>query len=972
MIRVLYVDDEVSLLDVCREFIEVPGQIAMETALSAKEAFSALSRSDFDVVVSDYQMPDINGIELLKRLRSEFGHVPFILFTGRGREEVAIEALNSGADFYLQKGGDPSVQYGQLQKAIIHLAKSYETERSLIISQRRYSDLVERAKAIAVKVDQEMRITYVNPYGLRQLGWGDGLVGSNFAEWLEMARVEKSEPSRQTLDAMFAHREKGETFMHSFRTKDGEQRWVAWTCRFIRNDRGTGDEFLLFGTDITDAKRSESKLQRSMSLIKAAFDSTEEGMMVTSKDRKVTEYNQRFLDMWNVSQGMMESSSREDLLAFVGKQFSSPETFLPLIDDINAHPLQERRFVVELNDGRKYEGATKPVMLGTEVEGRFWSFRDVPQQSVMEREFKLREENMLGLVDNNKANMMIIDPSSGEIVYANKAAIDFYGYSGDRLTKMRLADITTMARERVAEELLLACNEKKQYFIFQHRLASGELRDVEVFCGPIEFEGRSLLFTLVHDISEMERTKRSVVESELRHNHVLNSLAIGIFVTDPSGRLVYTNRTVQELLRRTPDEMLGRSPIDMMAEEHRELGRSNLASRNKGGEGKVDYCFIRGDGTPVWVQTTVVPIFDKQVYSGTIASLVDISEQREDALMIRESEKKFRDIFNNMHDAVLIHEPGGKFYEVNDVACERFGYTREELLTMGPENLDTPDSISGVPEKTKNLMEKGSAIFESTHVTKDGRKIPTEINAIVIDRDRRPSILVVCRDITERKIADERLERATEKLKILNSITRHDIMNQLMVLQGNLEIVMSRENDRAVSERMNKVARSAETIGSQLLFAKDYQEMGTTTPQWQNIGQLIARLPDVKELSDLEVDRSLDRLEVYADPMLVKVFHNIMEDSLKYADRPVKVRIGCRKGKKSLVLVYEDEGQGIPFAEKAKIFDMGFGRGTGLGLHLSMEILSITDIRISETGEPGKGVRFEMEVPEGRYRFAKG
>jgi signal transduction histidine kinase len=233
----------------------------------------------------------------------------------------------------------------------------------------------------------------------------------------------------------------------------------------------------------------------------------------------------------------------------------------------------------------------------------------------------------------------------------------------------------------------------------------------------------------------------------------------------------------------------------------------------------------------------------------------------------------------------------------------------------------------------------------------------------------KPAILVVCRDITERKIADERLGRANEKLKILNGITRHDIMNQLMVLKGNLELAKSLVNDRGISVRMEKIERSADIINSQLMFAKDYQEMGTGTPQWQNVGQLIAQLPDLKEVSHLDLEPRLDGLEVYADPMLGKVFHNILEDSLKYADKPTRIKIGCRMRKSSLVLFYEDEGPGIPLEEKVKIFDMGYGKGTGLGLHLSMEILSITELKITECGEPGIGVRFEIEVPEDKFCF---
>jgi PAS domain S-box-containing protein len=968
LIKVLYVDDEPLLLDICREFVQIPGDIEMDAVPSVEEAEKAIASTEYDVIVSDYQMPGISGIEFLRRLRSSYGHIPFILFTGRGREEVAIEALNCGADFYLQKGGDPSVQYGQLQNAILQLARSHINERSLALSQRRYKDLMEEINAIAVKLDPEMRITYVNPYGLRQLGWGKELVGSIFVEWLDKARFGQDAQPKKIFQQMFAHRDRGETFTHSFRTKDGEKRWVAWSCRFVRNERDLVEEVLLFGTDVTEAKQNEAKLQRSLSLIKAAFDSSEEGILVTDMDRRATEFNQRFIEMWGVRPGA-EPMTLGTLMGLVADQVREPELFVSFVEDIFAHPLDEKRWTIEFIDGRRFDACSKPVMLGTEVGGRFWSFTDVTIQSLREMEFRIREENILGLLDNNKAIMMLIDPMKGDIIYANKAATDFYGYEPERLLEMRISDINTLDPRIVAEKLRSAHSEKRQYFTFQHRLANRELRDVEVFSGPVDFEGRSLLFSIVHDISEMERTKTLAGKSELRHNRILNSLAIGILVSDETGKIVYANDTVQGLLRRRPEQIIGLMPEDLVADEYRETVQSNYLARTKGEKGRVEYRFKRGDGSSIWVQVTAVPLFDNGIYGGTIASIVDITEQRRDAELIRESEKKFREIFNNMHDAVMIHEPDGTFSEVNDLACERFGYSREELLRMKPEDLDVPERAAEIPEKKRMLLEKGEAIFESVHVAKDGRTIPSEINATVIEYNHRPAILVVCRDITERKNADTRLERATEKLKILNSITRHDIMNQLMVLQGNVALAKASFKDDVTTERLGKIGRSAEIINSQLQFAKDYQEMGTATPKWQNVAQVIYELPDVREISDLDLDQRLESLQIYADPMLGKVFHNIMEDTVKYADRPLKVRFGFEMKGPSLVLVYEDVGPGIPAEEKERIFEMGFGTGTGLGLHLSREILSITEIGIRETGAPGKGVRFEMKVPEGRFRF---
>lgn len=969
MIKVLYVDDEPSLLDLCREFVEVSGQIEMDTALSVHEAEREMARTDYGVVISGYRLPDANGIDLLKRIRSRPGHIPFILLASHDQPGVTDEAMDCGADLCLQKEGDPSIQFGRLRNAIRQMAGNHVTERPIALFHRKDIDPMDEINAIAIRLDREMRVTYVNPYGLRQLGWGEALVGTSFLEWLDRARSGKDEHPRHIFQIMFAKHGEAQTLAHSFRTREGEKRWVQWTCSLVRNEQETVEEIQLFGTDVTDAKRNEAKLQRSLSLIKAAFDSSEEGIMVTGMDRKVTESNQRFLDMWGLAEGALDAGIGSSLMARIADQVRAPDQFISSIHELYEHPLDEKRWTVDLLDGRIFEASAKPVMLGTEVVGRFWSFMDYTVQSLMEREFRIREKNIIGLLDNNKANMLIIEPKNGDIVYANRAAIDFYGYGRDRFMAMRITDINTLDPSMVAEKLRSAHAEKRQYFIFQHRMASGEVRDVEVFSGPIEFEGRSLLFSIVHDISDMERTKRLVEESELRHNRVLNSLAVGILVSDASNRIIYANKTVQELLRMKSEELVGLSPIDLIADEHKELARSNYAARVKGERGKADYRFVRGDGTVIWVQITAEPLFEGGVFGGTIASIVDISERRRDAEIIEESERKFRDIFNNMQDAVMIHEPDGPFFEVNDLACERFGYSREEMCGMRPEDLDVLGSVKDIPEKKRRVVEKGCAVFESSHMTKDGRIVPSEISAKLIDYQGRPAILVVCRDITERKIADMRLERATEKLKILNSITRHDILNQLLVLQGNLTLARSSDEGSAIAERLERIGMSANVINSQLQFAKDYQEMGTALPLWQNVAHIIQQLPDVREIAELETDGRLERLQVYADPMLGKVFHNIMEDTVKYARRPLIVRIGFEMKGNSMVLVYEDQGPGIMRGEKERIFEMGFGKGTGLGLHLSREILSITDIEIKETGEPGKGVRFEITVPEGRFRF---
>lgn len=116
--HVLCVDDEATLLDICTVFLEKSGEFVVTTALSASDGLQLLEKSHFDAIISDYQMPGTDGIQFLVEVRKRLGEIPFILFTGRGREEVVILAIDNGADFYVQKGGETKAQFAELAHKI--------------------------------------------------------------------------------------------------------------------------------------------------------------------------------------------------------------------------------------------------------------------------------------------------------------------------------------------------------------------------------------------------------------------------------------------------------------------------------------------------------------------------------------------------------------------------------------------------------------------------------------------------------------------------------------------------------------------------------------------------------------------------------------------------------------------------------------------------------------------------------------
>jgi signal transduction histidine kinase len=216
------------------------------------------------------------------------------------------------------------------------------------------------------------------------------------------------------------------------------------------------------------------------------------------------------------------------------------------------------------------------------------------------------------------------------------------------------------------------------------------------------------------------------------------------------------------------------------------------------------------------------------------------------------------------------------------------------------------------------------------------------------------------------------LREANKKLNLLSSITRHDIRNQLLSLTAYLELSKETLGDAVrTSEYILKEERAANAIERQIIFTKEYQDLGVSAPIWQNLSACLKSATAVLPLRDIRIFSEIENLEIYADPLFEKVFYNLIDNALRYGGPAMtSMRFGHQVSGQNLVITVEDDGNGISAEEKKRLFERGFGHNTGLGLFLSREILSITGIAITETGEMGKGARFEIFVPGGAWRHS--
>ena len=587
MITLLYVDDEPDLLDLCKLFLEREGEFSVVTVTSATSALQLIKERPFDAIISDYQMPLMDGIEFLKKVRMDFKDIPFILFTGRGREEVVIEAINCGADFYLQKGGAPRAQFSELSHKI--------------------------RQAIRTKqVEQELR------------------------------------------------------------------------------------------------------------MMKFTVSNAAEGILWINLIGGITFFNDTICTM----------------LGYTREEFA-----LLTISDINPHFIENHL-------------------------GPLWS--------------RVRERKYLTVEDTN-------------------------------------------------------------------RKKDGSIIPVEILLNYVEFGPNAYVFAFVRDITDRKRAEDELKSAYEKNKGLMDHANDAIFIADAkSGMLLDANTKAQELIGRT---------------------------------------------------------------------LAEVQLMHEGELHPKEEEEKYRAYFK------------------------------------------------------KHAMD-GGGLQEEIVIDKIGNHIPVIVSATILDLGGRRCMMGIFHNISDIKKAQDALQLANKKLNLLAEITRHDIRNKLTVLGGYLELFTDHPPEPLHSMYLTKLKSAVKMIAANIDFTKLYQDLGVVAPVWHDVSNTFFKACTHIDIKKIRFESDADGVEIFADPLLERVFYNIVANSVEHGNRVSVVRLSSLEVPDGLLIRIDDDGIGIPSHDKETIFQRGFGKNTGLGLFLSREILSITNITIKESGEFQHGARLEMFVPKGVYRFS--
>ncbi|RZN45181.1 PAS domain S-box protein [archaeon] len=303
-IKILLVDDDEDLLTIAKHLLEKDEPcLSIDVAKDGEAAYALFMKHGYEAVVSDYQMPKMDGLELLRRIRENDAEMPFILFTGKGREEVAIEALNHGANRYIQKKGDPSTQYALLKDAIVKEVRSKRAHEALRESEHKFRTFTELAP-VAIMIHMDERWVYVNPAAKRLIGRPENdIVGSSI--WDIVHPDHRRLIERRRDDWLCGKPEKDEVELKIICGQ--EIKWAGMKVRPITY--GDKKAFLVVAIEITERKRAEKALKESENRFQRLIDQAPMGIVRVDLNENIVEANRAMNDLLGYGPGEIQKKN---------------------------------------------------------------------------------------------------------------------------------------------------------------------------------------------------------------------------------------------------------------------------------------------------------------------------------------------------------------------------------------------------------------------------------------------------------------------------------------------------------------------------------------------------------------------------------------------------------------------------------------------------------------------------------------
>ncbi len=891
-------------------------------------------------------------------------------------------------------------------------------------AEEKYQSILAEIEEFYYETDLRGNLTFFNDAACNIIGYArEELQGKNNREY---TTPESSERMNRIFKSVYSTGEKKEITDYEVIRKDGSRRVLEISATLKRDERGIPNGFRGLGRDVTDRVKAEEALRLSEERYRAIFENSLVGIFQSTPEGRYISVNSAFARMYGYDSPKEVISSIHNIGSQIFVDVEERKRGLRILDEKGILERFEAR--TRSKDGNiMWNAINSRIVRDVEGQPLFIEgvIEDITEQKRAAEELKESQRLLADIISFLPDATLVID-REGRVIAWNRAMETMTGVSAaDMVGKGNYEySIPFYGKQRpILIDLALKPDqefERRKYSSTerQESILTGEAYMPALRGGVAYLQGTASVLRdsagniigaieSIRDITERRHMEETLKQSEERFSKAFQSSPAALSIaTIEDGRILDANERLSDLFGYSRVDMIGRSAGELrLWDKPADRDRMIAELRNSGFVRNAPARFrnCNGDLREVLWSGEAIRLGEKEVL---LSLLHDITDQKAAQDALKKSEERYRLLFNTISDAVFVHglSADGKpdrFLEVNDVACQRLGYTREELLQMSPIDIDAPEGWALVPAAMQRLQAEKRAVWEGVHVSKDGTRIPVEIYNRLFDLEGTPTILSTVRDLTDRRRAEQekaRLEqqlRQAQKIEAVGTLAggiAHDFNNILFAIIGYTEICLQDATDEEtrwnLSQILTACSRAKNLVNQILAFSRQHEQerkpLDIVPLAKEVVKFLRSSLPST---IDLRLDAASRASTVLADATRIhQVIMNLCTNAA-HAMRasggrlwividnaaPPSPEIISGEEHDTLPggyvhLSVRDTGHGVEPANLNRIFDPFYttkapGEGTGLGLSVVYGIVKNFGGSIHVESTPGRGSTFDVYFP---------
>jgi len=708
-IRVLYVDDEPGLLEIGKLFLERKGGVCVSTNTSAQDAFNLLNTKNYDAIISDYQMPGMDGIEFLKLVRASGNTIPFIIFTGRGREEIVIQALNEGADFYLQKGGASEAQFAELINKVTYAVERRKADQELNEAGERYKAFISVSNTGAWEYHADTGFLWCSPEYLSMLGRDASQFDFSGAEnlnkvWIDLIHPEDRERADRHFKDYLANGSNG-LYESKFRMRHSDGHWVwIWSRGCTLRDKGGTFTSKTVGThiDVTESRQTEDTIRNNIERLRMAQEIGLTGSWELNLENGTIWASDQAFRTFGIPQPCDGIVSLEDVEARIPKREIVHQALVNLLENGDDYNIE---YAIEPadNSGQKIVHSVARILFDArKIPARVVGvIQDITERKRVEESLRRSEILLRSMIDSPQSIIIFsLDLNYQYLAFNARHQETMRAIWGvDIRSGMNMLEVIGYKsdREKAQENFNRALSGENFSLIEEYGDDALGRKFWEDTYSPIYDENHRVIGLTVYviEITGQKQAEREIHETERRMEDIIDFLPDATFAINELGQVIAWNRAIEEMTGVRAVDILGKGNFEYALSfygERRPILIDLVMMREQGPLN--NYTAVQTNGDALTAETSLARVGGKDtclwgksvrfknslgIVVGAIESIRDITDRKMVEIALENSLNLYRAIFETTGAATIIINSDTTIILANSGFAKLSGFTIDEL-----------------------------------------------------------------------------------------------------------------------------------------------------------------------------------------------------------------------------------------------------------------------------------------------------